>query len=102
MKLEQIIASTCRQKILRALWKVNKTHITNLVRIINSTYNEVRRNLDILEKEGIVKITWFGNMRIVELQRDNPKTWKLLKALRVLETQTPEYATKPLEQKTLE
>jgi hypothetical protein len=41
-------------------------------------------------------------MRIVELQRDNPKTWKLLKALRVLETQTPEYATKPLEQKTLE
>lgn len=85
MKLEQIIASTCRQKILRALSKVRRTHITSLVRMINSTHNEVRRNLEILQNEGIVKITSCGSMKMVELQRDNQKTEKLLMALRTLQ-----------------
>jgi DeoR/GlpR family transcriptional regulator of sugar metabolism len=86
MKLEQIIASTCRQKMLLSLSKVKETHITKLVRMINSTYNEVRRNLEILENEGIVKITLYGKMKMVELQRDNQKTGKLLKALISLQT----------------
>lgn len=90
MKLEQIIASTCRQKMLLSLSKVKETHITKLVRTINSTYNEVRRNLEILENEGIVKITLYGNMKMVELQRDNQKTGKLLKALLSLQTNAPE------------
>ena len=86
MKLEQIIASTCRQKMLLSLSKVKETHVTKLVRTINSTYNEVRRNLEILENEGIVKITLYGKMKMVELQRDNQKTGKLLKALISLQT----------------
>lgn len=88
MELEQIIASTCRQKMLLALSKVKKTHVTNLVRMINSTYNQVRRNLEILEKEEIVKITQCGNMKIIELQRENQKTTKLLTALRSLQRDT--------------
>jgi len=88
LKLEQIIASSCRQKILRALSNAKKTHITNLVRITNSTYNQVKRNLDIMEKEGIVKIQNFGNMKIVELNFSNSKTVKLLKALQTLQTPT--------------
>jgi DeoR/GlpR family transcriptional regulator of sugar metabolism len=79
------MASTCRQKILWALSKVRRTHITGLVRIINSTYNEVRRNLEILQSEGIVKMTSCGNMKYVELQRDSPKTKKLLTALHTLQ-----------------
>jgi DeoR/GlpR family transcriptional regulator of sugar metabolism len=84
VELEQIIASACRQKILRALSKVRRTHITSLVRMINSTYNEVRRNLEILRDEGIVKFTSYGNLKIVELEMDNQKTEKLLMALRTL------------------
>ena len=86
MKLEQIIASSCRQKILLALSDVKKTHVTNLVRITNSTYNQVRRNLDIMEKEGIIKIQSYGNMKMIELEFSNPKTAKLLKALQTLQT----------------
>jgi DeoR/GlpR family transcriptional regulator of sugar metabolism len=97
MKLEHIIASTCRQKILLTLLKVKETHITKLVRTINSTYNEVRRNLEILENEGIVKITLYGNMKIVELQRDNQKTGKLLKALLSLQTNAPEPIARDIE-----
>jgi DeoR/GlpR family transcriptional regulator of sugar metabolism len=85
LNLEQIIASTCRQKILRALSNVKRTHITGLVRTINSTFNEVRRNLEILQDEGIVKITSVGSMKMVELQRDSQKTEKLLEVLRTLE-----------------
>jgi len=85
LKLEQIIASTCRQKILVALSKVKKTHITNLVRMTNSTYNQIRRNLEIMEKEGIVNIHCCGSMKIIELQLNDPKTEKLLKALHVLQ-----------------
>ncbi len=86
MKLEQIIASTCRQKILLALSKVKKTHVTNLVRMTNSTYNEVRRNIEIMEKEGIISIQRYGNMKIVQLELNNTKTAKLLKALQTLQT----------------
>jgi len=85
LKLKQLIASSCRQKILVALAKVKKTHITNLVRMINSTYNQVNRNIEILEKEGIIKIQSCGRLRIVELQTGSPKTQALLKALNILE-----------------
>ena len=86
--MEQIIASLCRQKILLALSRVKKTHVTNLVRITNSTYNQVRRNIDIMEKEGMIKIQNYGNMKMIELDFSNPKTVKLLKALQSLQTST--------------
>ena len=86
MKPEQIIASTCRQKILLALSRVKKTHLTNLVRMINSTYNQVRRNLEILQNEGVIRVQPCGNMKIIQLDLTNIKTKKLLKALQTLET----------------
>jgi len=71
--------------MLLALANVNKTHVTQLVRIINSTYNEVNRNLTILEKEGIIRTKRLGYLKIIELQRENPQTMALLKALELLE-----------------
>lgn len=84
MKLEQIIASSCRQKILLTLSEIKMTHVTNLVRITNSTYNQVSRNLQILEKEGIIRIKSYGNLKMIELQTDNLKTRALLKALQII------------------
>ena len=86
MKLEQILASSCRQKILLALSDIKKTHVTNLVRIINSTYNQVSRNLQILKEEGIIRTKIYGHMKIVELEKESPKTQALLKALYILNT----------------
>jgi predicted transcriptional regulator len=85
LKLKQIIASSCRQKILLALFNVKSTCITNLVRITNSTYNQVDRNVVILEREGIVKTRKVGRLRIIELQAENSKAQTILKALRSLE-----------------
>jgi len=89
MRLEQIIASSCRQRMLLALAKVGKTHVTQLVRMINSTYNQVNRNLVILENEKIIKTERLGYLRIVELNRENPKTLALLKALELLDKPIP-------------
>lgn len=83
--LKQIIASSCRQKILLALAKVRETHVTQLVRMINSTYNQVNRNLAILENEKIIKTERLGYLRIIQLNLENPKTLTLLKALELLD-----------------
>ncbi len=60
------------------------THVTNLIRIINSTYNQVNRNLQILEKEDIIKTKHYGHIKMIELNIENPKTQALLKALHIL------------------
>ena len=61
-----------------------------LVSKVNSTYNELNRNAMLLEKEGIiineykVKVK-HGKIRIIRLNKDNPKTKKLLAALQTLD-----------------
>ncbi len=87
MDLRQLIASSCRQKILETLSKVGQTYVMDLVRKVNSTYTQVNRNLGILEEEGIVKSKRYGRVRIIRLNRENPKTEAILKALEILRRQ---------------
>jgi DNA-binding transcriptional ArsR family regulator len=55
-----------------------------LVRVVNSTYNEVDRNLRILEREGIVNQRRVGRNRIIRLNLKNEKTVVTLKILKLL------------------
>jgi hypothetical protein len=57
-----------------------------LVRRVNSTYNQVNSNLQILQEEGIIFDQHLGRMRIIRLNKENPKTTLLLQALKILET----------------
>lgn len=59
----------------------------DLVRRVNSTYNQVNRNLQILEQEGIAESEYYGRMRLIRLNRENPKTKAILQALRILREQ---------------
>lgn len=59
-----------------------------LIRRTNSTYCQVRRNLEILTENNIVTIKQHGRTRLVKLKRENEKTQALLKALNIL-TPTP-------------
>lgn len=56
-----------------------------LVRTVNSTYNEVDRNLRILEREGIITQRYVGRKRFVRLNFKNEKTLVSLKILKILE-----------------
>lgn len=84
LDLGRLVASSCRQKIITTLARVQQTHVMDLVRKVNSTYTEVNRNLQILEKEDIVESRYYGHMRMIRLDRENPKTEAILKALRTL------------------
>jgi hypothetical protein len=91
MELIKVLASTCRQKILRVLIEVKRTHMMNLVRKTNSNYNQVNRNLIILEKEKIVKIVYCGRMKIIRMNMDNPRVKVIIKALKVLSQDSPTF-----------
>ncbi len=61
-----------------------------LVRRTGSTYNELNRNLEILEKENLI-ITEYrvkvrhGKVRVISLNRDDRRTKILLDVLKVLD-----------------
>jgi predicted transcriptional regulator len=85
MDLGMILASSCRRKILKVLSEMGKANVMDLVRKVNSTYSQVNPNLQILQKEGIITDEHFGRMRVIRLNRENPKTGLLLQALKILE-----------------
>jgi hypothetical protein len=50
MDLETLVSSSCRRKILKALLHSGRTNVMELVRKVNSTYNQVNLNLHLLQK----------------------------------------------------
>jgi len=80
-----LLSSSCRRKILRVLSRRGRIHFMELVREVNSTYNQVNSNVRIFTEEGIVIDERLGRMRIIRLNRENPKTQLLLQALKLLE-----------------
>lgn len=57
-----------------------------LVYATNSTYNEVNRNLKILEREEIITQAYKGRRRFIQLNLENEKTFTILKILKILNT----------------
>jgi DNA-binding transcriptional ArsR family regulator len=84
LNLNKILSSSCRRKILKTLSEKKGITIMKLVTIVNSTYNEVDRNLRILEGEGIINQRHVGRRRIIRLNLKNEKTLVTLKLLKLL------------------
>jgi predicted transcriptional regulator len=85
LNLNKLFGSSCRRNILKALSEKKRIAIMRLVRVVNSTYNEVDRNLRILEREGIVNQRYIGRKRIISLNFKNEKTMVLLKIMKIPE-----------------
>jgi DNA-binding transcriptional ArsR family regulator len=86
--LGALLASSCRRKILKVLWKTGIINVMSLVRKVNSTYSQVNQHLQILQKEDIIFDKHYGRARLIRLNKENPKTPLLLQALKILETPT--------------
>ena len=84
MDLENLVVSSCRRRIVRVLASSGRTNIMELVREVNSTYNQVNANLRVLHEEGIVFDEHVGRMRVIKLNKENPRTLLLLQALKLL------------------
>jgi predicted transcriptional regulator len=86
LDLSVILASSCRQKILRVLSHFGEIRIMKLLQKTGCAYNEVMRNLRILGDESIITYRRLGRKCIINLNHDNVKTIILIKALRILDT----------------
>jgi hypothetical protein len=92
MDLEKLIASSLRQKILKELSKIREIRMMQLVYRTGGTYNEVNRNLKILEIEGIIvndyrNIVKHSTVRVIFLNKENPRTRILIQVLKELEVE---------------
>ena len=85
MELEMILASSCRRRILKTLWKLRQVNVMLLVRKVNSTYSQVNPNLHILSREGVIIEERLGHKRVIRLNRENPKTEVLLHVIKTFE-----------------
>lgn len=86
MKLSKIMASSIRQKVLRVLSHKRRIGIIQLVKELNSTYNDVARNLRILETEDIVMLSRIDHRVYVSLNSENANTKILIDALKLLDS----------------
>ena len=84
MDLESILSSSCRRKIIKILASDGSTNIMELIRKANSKYPQLNSELKILQTEDIVLDEHIGRMRRIKLNKENPKTLALLKALKIL------------------
>ena len=81
----KILRSSCHRKILKVLSKEKELPIMKLVQITNSSYNEVNRNLRILEEQEIILEHYLGHKRIIALNLENEKTSRLLAILKFID-----------------
>ncbi|MDI9577936.1 MAG: hypothetical protein QM398_07375 [Thermoproteota archaeon] len=89
MDLRDLFASKGRQKIIEVLSLHRELNVMQLVSRVGGRYPEVNRNLAILEGEGIIiseyrKQVKRAKVRIIKLIKENPRTQKLIRALRDL------------------
>ncbi len=90
MELKKVLASSLRQNILKELSLTRELRVMELVRRTGSTYNELNRNLEILEKENLIINEYrlkvrHGKVRVISLNRDDRRTKILLDVLKVLD-----------------
>ncbi len=84
LDLEDLLSSGCRRKIIKYLAENGSTNIMQLILGIRGKYPQTNSELIALEKEEIIIEQRFGRMRNIKLNKENPKTLLLLKALRIL------------------
>jgi DNA-binding transcriptional ArsR family regulator len=84
MEMNKIIGSLIRRRILEVLSENKELAIMKLIKKVNSSHNEVDRNLKILTDENLITQQLIGRKRIIRLNYENKKTVILLKTLHVL------------------
>jgi DNA-binding transcriptional ArsR family regulator len=80
VKIEDILCSRLRIKILKILIQVAELNVSEIARRLGVNYVTTSKHLEILEREGIVLRKMFGRIRLYRLNEGSPKT-KALQSL---------------------
>lgn len=74
MKVENVLSSRLRMKILKVLMQVGELNVSDIARRLRANYKTTDKHLRVLEDEGIVKHKVFGRIRLYRLNKSSPKT----------------------------
>jgi DNA-binding transcriptional ArsR family regulator len=77
VRLDKILSSSGRVRILTALSNASELHLTEIARRTDQSYTATERHLKDLEHAEIVEEHDYGRVRIFKLNLENPKTKKL-------------------------
>jgi predicted transcriptional regulator len=78
--VDEALSSKGRLRILKVLTKMDKLHLSEIVKRTGLNYTTAITHLQLLEKLNLVKQKRFGRIRIYRLNDENPK----VKAIRML------------------
>jgi len=76
-RLDKILSSGGRVRILTALSNASELHLTEIARRTDQSYTATERHLKDLAQAEIVEEHDYGRVRIFKLNLQNPKTRKL-------------------------
>ncbi len=79
-KLERVLSSSGRIRILTLLSHVGELHLTEIARRTEQSYSATERHLEELEQASLVEERDYGRVRIFRLRLENPRV-KLLRGL---------------------
>jgi len=84
LDLTDLLSSGCRRKIIVYLAANGSTNVMQLILGIRGKYPQTNAELATLQKEDIIIDQHVGRMRIIKLNKENPRTALILQALKLL------------------
>lgn len=72
-RLEEVLSSTGRIRVLTLLSQVEELHLTEIAKRTEQSYMATQRHLQALEDAGIVEERRYGRIRIFKINRSNSK-----------------------------
>ena len=74
MNVEDFFSSRLRMKILKTLFQVGEFNGSEIARKLGVNYVTARKNLNLLEAEGVLTHITYGRIRLYRLNEQSPKT----------------------------
>lgn len=85
MKLEDVLSSRLRMRIIKVLVQVGELNVSEIARRIKANYKSTSVNLKILEDEGVLQRKTYGRIRLYRLNRSSQKAEALENLVEVWE-----------------
>lgn len=74
MDVEDVFSSKLRMKILLILMQLGQLNVSEIARRLRVNYSVTRKNLQVLEDEGILQHRKYGRTRLYRIDHNSPKT----------------------------
>ena len=86
MKIDDVLASRLRVRILKILVQVAELNVSEIARRLSANYKTTKEHLKVLEREGMVKHKVFGRIHLYRIDESSPKVKAVQNLMRVWES----------------